>query len=1163
MDTKLDIKMVRNKNASDTGDPGPGSSVAELPAANEGISNDEQATSPANDNDTIVVDVPLRSSITPCKVCRKRNIKKSFLNLKDLVTHLKDQHKDARIKLRCVRCSKEFPGLPNWHGHKSKCKGPADTVDKPHKCKDCNLAFDTQTGLSQHERHMHPKTRNVKRREQAEKPHAPLGRKAYVWNQEETDRLIALNERYKSARFPNKEIQKYFPDKTMKQISDKRRGLLEAQINRADHMEGDEQEGEAASTPSQQAENVMSQTHRLQEEEGVWRNKIVEHVESIEIHPDSDLFNVGVKLRDDIRDMTKSKIDLFNAIDKLIEEDLTHVLLNRSHDSDKSKRREARKRNGGRRDGSHQEEQRKRNNKSKNHNQRKKIGYARCQELYRKCPKKLAEMAISGDRSWIDSRQEPPSAKDIKEAYDSLWGVRGPQEVNIDICRDMEPPVDASILLSPITTQDIRKRLLKIKNKSAAGCDGIKKGHLMSAGTVELLTILYNVLLMEGYFPQPWKKNRTTLIPKAGKDTECVANWRPITIGSILARIFSAILDAKLRSVIIQSARQKGFANEDGCKFNIAILEAAIDEMKGVKGGVVTMLDITKAFDTIPHIMVEKGLERKGVPRHIRNLIRNMYENCTTVIKAKDNKTVDIGLRRGVKQGDPLSPLLFNLALEPMIEDIQRNKSGISLNDRSISILAFADDIALIAKDAREAQQQLNAVKSYLQNMDMSLSISKCATFQIVHKNKTWHIRNPNLTIDGQQITYVESDEAIQYLGSKISPWNTLKKGSTSKAIIETIMNTKRFYLKPYQKIDLLQTYIFPHFIYILTLYAPAKGTLQTLDTDIRTHVKEILHLPLSTASGFFYTPKKDGGLGLMKFQNVIQLAIIRNNVRMGESSDPITREISTSTRETNRIARYCRDVGIPRPENTLGVSRAKTMLKEREITRWEELRSQGHGVQYYRGDRIGNRWLATPELLKGSRYIDAIRLRTNTFGTRVVLSRTRPNIDTSCRRCHQAAETLGHILGQCIHTKTARMKRHNDIRDFIANKISKTRTTFVEPTINEFGELKKPDIVIKNDEKLQVIDITVRYEKGNYLKEAAREKVEKYKNTAELIKIKMDCVESEVLPIVVGSRGALPEDTKKMLKMLGFNQQDMMTISLIAFRSSIEMANVFIDYDT
>lgn len=504
---------------------------------------------------------------------------------------------------------------------------------------------------------------------------------------------------------------------------------------------------------------------------------------------------------------------------------------------------------------------------------------------------------------------------------------------------------------------------------------------MIHAGTVELLTILFNILLVEGHFPTSWKTNRTTLIPKPDKDLNEINNWRPITVGSLLSRTFSAVLNNKLRQFVLQIYQQKGFSNEDGCRFNVTLLKEIINQMKSKSGGIITMIDITKAFDTIPHSMIGVGLQKKRVPTHITNFIKKMYKGCKSSIKAADNRKVEVKLKRGVKQGDPLSPLLFNLDVEPIIECISGETTGVPINNESVSVLAFADDVVLVAKDVTEARKQITYLNDYLTNIGMSISVTKCATFQIVQKNKTWYIKDPVINVMNKAIKNIEPDQALLYLGTKIHPWSSLRKGNEVPTIVKIIKNVKRLYLKPYKKIGLIQTFILPQFIYNLTINSPSKGTLKMIDSEIRQHIKDMLHLPISTSSGFFYTPKKDGGLGLIKFQNLVPLAAIKNSIKMQQSKDPVMRTISQSDSLKERVDSYCRDLRINMPESLKEVDRAKILLKNRETSSWEDLQLQGQGVNEYRGDKIGNRWLMEPSLLKGSRFIDAIRLRTNTFG--------------------------------------------------------------------------------------------------------------------------------------------------------------------------------------
>lgn len=82
-----------------------------------------------------------------------------------------EQHGDIETRLMCISCSKTFTGSKNWNGHRPKCKGVQPIINRLFKCIECEQSLDSQIELSQHERHMNPKTRNLKRQINAEKPY--------------------------------------------------------------------------------------------------------------------------------------------------------------------------------------------------------------------------------------------------------------------------------------------------------------------------------------------------------------------------------------------------------------------------------------------------------------------------------------------------------------------------------------------------------------------------------------------------------------------------------------------------------------------------------------------------------------------------------------------------------------------------------------------------------------------------------------------------------------------------------------------------------------------------------------------------------------------------------------------------------------------------------
>uniref|UniRef100_T1IMI7 Reverse transcriptase domain-containing protein n=1 Tax=Strigamia maritima TaxID=126957 RepID=T1IMI7_STRMM len=116
-----------------------------------------------------------------------------------------------------------------------------------------------------------------------------------------------------------------------------------------------------------------------------------------------------------------------------------------------------------------------------------------------------------------------------------------------------------------------------------------------------------------GICPGILKRNRTVLIPKTGKDTARAENWRPITIGPLVLRLLTGIIRRKLSNVVPLHESQKGFVDEPGCSVNVFLLNEALEAAKksGKLAGV--LIDVSKAFDTVPHSLLRKTLKAHRV----------------------------------------------------------------------------------------------------------------------------------------------------------------------------------------------------------------------------------------------------------------------------------------------------------------------------------------------------------------------------------------------------------------------------------------------------------------------------------------------------------------------------------------------------------------------
>jgi len=81
-----------------------------------------------------------------------------------------------------------------------------------------------------------------------------------------------------------------------------------------------------------------------------------------------------------------------------------------------------------------------------------------------------------------------------------------------------------------------------------------------------------------------------------------------------------------------------------------------------------------------------------------------------------------------------------------------------------------------------------------------------------------------------------------------------------------------------------------------------------------------------------------------------------------------------------------------------------------------------------------GNAWLYNPNLLKPSRLLTGLRFRGGMTSDKVTVNKVVPQLNVKCTKCRSCNVTLAHVLGQCIHTNAQRIRKHDEIRDFVTN---------------------------------------------------------------------------------------------------------------------------------
>ncbi|KAL8582146.1 hypothetical protein ACOMHN_004065 [Nucella lapillus] len=261
---------------------------------------------------------------------------------------------------------------------------------------------------------------------------------------------------------------------------------------------------------------------------------------------------------------------------------------------------------------------------------------------------------------------------------------------------------DLQGLCEPITPEEVRSARKSTKAMTAAGPDGVAAYKLKSkVGDGELLVTVFNTWLTDQTIPQYLKESRSILLPKGKKDLNLSGNWRPLTISSILLRLYSKVLAKRLTAAVPLNLIQRGFIPAPGVSENTQLLARVIKQAKARKGELaVAFLDLAKAFDTVLHDLVRKGMQRFGVPDFLVNVVADMYEGAKTTFTVKGGQTEPITIGSGVKQGDPLSPILFDMALDPLLCLLKTEGEPWKIGRTNLTAMGYADDTAVMSRNS-------------------------------------------------------------------------------------------------------------------------------------------------------------------------------------------------------------------------------------------------------------------------------------------------------------------------------------------------------------------------------------------------------------------------------------------------------------------------------
>ncbi len=476
--------------------------------------------------------------------------------------------------------------------------------------------------------------------------------------------------------------------------------------------------------------------------------------------------------------------------------------------------------------------------------------YKRVQALFEHKRKKLAEEILDGQ---TDVRC-PLSVQEVEEHYrEKLGTIRESGSL-----RDYkyEGRTDVGVLNRKISSSEVKRAITSTPRQSAAGPHKVALSDIWKWDpNGRKLAIVFEGMRRFESVPDSWKTNRSILLPKSDDPDklQLLKNWCPVTIGNHLLRVYTKIIAQRMSKAVPLNVRQKGFVKARGCYENVYTLWRTIRHAKESRKGLyVVFIDLAKAFDSIPHTYLLDSLDRVGIPSGIRNIISNLYANSRKEFTVRRGVlTSEIPILSGVKQGDPLSPVLFNIAL---ITTLEGKGQGATVGGAKYTCLAFTDDTVLVSHDWQAMQENLSEIERFCGISGLRVNVDKCSGFHIRPYRKTFLINTERQwTLDGCPIPLLQPGDTTRYLGTSVDPWS----GITSKDWVWQLSSWKdridSYPLKPRQRLELLVTYTVPRVRFDLTLTPVKMSVPSRLDEVLVRTTKRWLHLHPSTANHMLY----------------------------------------------------------------------------------------------------------------------------------------------------------------------------------------------------------------------------------------------------------------------------------------------------------------------
>ena len=752
-----------------------------------------------------------------------------------------------------------------------------------------------------------------------------------------------------------------------------------------------------------------------------------------------------------------------------------------------------------------------------------------------------------------------PGAEESKRFWGDIWSVEKEHNRDARWLKDLKNENNGEHIqeMVRISVENVQKQCRKIPNWKAPGKDGVQGYWIKNLNNLHMRIAcqLNKILEGEDNLPTWMTYGRTVLCQKDPAKGNAVENYRPITCLPLMWKLLTGMIAEEMYTYLerenILPEEQKGCRRGSrGTKDQLLVDKTVLRDCRRRHTNLaMAWIDYKKAYDFVPHSWISECMEMFGIAENVRNFLqRSMGQwKLSLTSNGEDLGTVDV--KRGIFQGDSLSPLLFVLSMIPLSLVLRKVNACYEWGKKECKLnhLLFMDDLKLFGKNEEQIDSLVNTVHIFSTDIGMEFGLRKCGVVTL-KRGKLARCEGIELP-DGEVMKEVEQ-EGYTYLG--IVELDKIKEKEMKEKITREYKRRLRLILKSKlngrNKITAMNTWAVAIFRYGAGILDWKGCELKSLDRTTRKTMTMYGAFHPKSDVDRLYLKRHEGGRGLISIEHCVRGEENSLGLYVKNSAEKLIQGIRTS--------------GTIETEGTISKSEFKRQNAQELKQKWTEKRMYGQFIrempEKVDKDKTWN-WLLRSDLKVETEAL-LCAAQEQAIRTNYVKHHIDKSIDNPlCRMCGKRGESVQHIISECEKLAQKEYKRrHDNVAKKIHWELCKKNALEHKEKWYEHNpegvaenegvkllwdmniqcdnviEARRPDIVIidKKEKSCIIVDIAVPADGRVHEKE--REKVEKYQDLRREIGRLWQLRKVQVVPVVVGALGSVTKEFDRWIEKLG-----------------------------